>query len=118
MVPQGLRNNWRAYSYGANSGPSANREPYGVSWPQDTSLLGHLWVAEGEPDGWVQGALASQCLAPQGPSSSQRRKRDTDAESCPTPVPLIDFMERLKMTSIMLSDSAAGSSSGAGHDEH
>jgi len=117
MVPGGLQNNWRAYSYGANSGPSANLNPYDVSWPQDTSLLGHLWVVEGEPGGWVQGALATQCLAAQGPSSSSRRRREAEEASCPTPAPLIDLLERLKMVSIMLSSSAGGSSTGAGHDE-
>lgn len=106
------QNNWSAFRYGANSGPSANTVPYDISWPQDTSLLGHLWVTEGEPGGWVQAALASQCLTGQGPSS-HRHKRDAGEAGCAVP-PLIDLWQRLKIVAIMSTASSGGSSS---HDE-
>lgn len=105
MVPRGLQNNWRAFSYAGNRGPSANPGPYETSWPQDTSLLGHLWVAEGEPGGWIQGALAAQCVAPQEPSSSHRRKRHADETNCPASQPLMDLWQRLKIIAITAVDS-------------
>ena len=107
-----LRNNWRAYQDGGR-GPSATTEPYAISWPQDTSLLAHLWVAEGEPDGWVQSALATQCLTQQGQGSSHRKRRDAGESGCSTP-PLIDLWQRLKIVAIMSAPSSGGAYS---HDE-
>ena len=115
VMGDGVRDNPRY-----RSGPvtSVNPRPYAMSWPQDTSLLGHLWVVEGEPGGWVQGALAVQCMTTGGDWSSHRRKRDEDDQeaSC-TPPPLTDLWRRLKIVAMMSSVASGGSSAGPWHDE-
>lgn len=99
LIGDGARNNANV-----RRGPatSVNARPYPVSWPQDASLLGRLWVVEGEPGGWVQGALAVQCLSTEGSGSSHRKKRGAQETDCSMRPPLIDLTQRLGVVAITM----------------